>query len=150
MTFDQFKTNLETAQTEEVDNVTDESQRRFEGEFYTPLRFAQKAISYFTDVLGKNWYKTGKYRIWDMAAGTGNLEYHLPAEAYKYLYMSTLHASEADHLKKVFPSATCFQYDYLNDDVEYLSDEAKDVIEKAKTVYRLFYSNLNRMATYKW
>jgi hypothetical protein len=55
-----------------------------------------------------------------MAAGTGNLEYHLPAESYQYLYMSTLHASEADHLQKVFPNATCFQYDYLNDDVEYL------------------------------
>uniref|UniRef100_Q3APX1 Uncharacterized protein n=1 Tax=Chlorobium chlorochromatii (strain CaD3) TaxID=340177 RepID=Q3APX1_CHLCH len=103
-----------------LDRLTDDSQRRFEGEFYTPLIFAKKAIHYFTKLLGKNWYKSGKYRIWDMAAGTGNLEYHLPAEAYKYLYMSTLHASEADHLKKVFPEATCFQYDYLNDDVEYV------------------------------
>jgi len=34
--------------------------------------------------------------------------------------MSTLHGSEADHLQKVFPNATCFQYDYLNDDVEYV------------------------------
>ncbi len=58
-----------------------------------------------------------------MAAGTGNLEYHLPAEAYKYLYMSTLHSGEADHLRKVFPNATCFQYDYLNDDVEYLFNQ---------------------------
>jgi hypothetical protein len=103
-----------------LDRLTDENQRRFEGEFYTPLRFGKKAIHYLTEVLGKNWYKTGKYRIWDMAAGTGNLEYHLPAESYKYLYMSTLHASESDHLKKVFPNATCFQYDYLNDDVEYI------------------------------
>lgn len=103
-----------------LDRLTDESQRRFEGEFYTPLHFGQKAVHYWDKVLGKKWYKSGKYRIWDMAAGTGNLEYHLPAEAYQYLYMSTLHASEADHLKKVFPNATCFQYDYLNDDVEYL------------------------------
>ena len=103
-----------------LDRLTDENQRRFEGEFYTPLRFGKKAVNYITEVLGKKWYKTGKYRIWDMASGTGNLEYHLPAEAYKYLYMSTLHASEADHLKKVFPNANCFQYDYLNDDVEYL------------------------------
>lgn len=103
-----------------LDRLTDENQRRFEGEFYTPLRFGRKAVHYISEVLGKNWYKSGKYRIWDMAAGTGNLEYHLPAEAYRYLYMSTLHASEADHLNKVFPSATCFQYDYLNDDVEYL------------------------------
>jgi len=99
--------------------------RRFEGEFYTPLRFGKKAIHYLTDVLGKKWYQTGKYRIWDMAAGTGNLEYHLPAEAYRYLYMSTLHAGEADHLRKVFPDATCFQYDYLNDDVALLFAKEK-------------------------
>lgn len=107
-----------------LDRLTDDSQRRFEGEFYTPIHFGQKAIHYWNEVLGKNWYKSGKFRIWDMAAGTGNLEYHLPAEAYKYLYMSTLHGSEADHLHKVFPNATCFQYDYLNDDVEYVFNKA--------------------------
>ncbi|MEQ9062789.1 MAG: hypothetical protein RIE58_01340 [Vicingaceae bacterium] len=103
-----------------LDRLTEDSQRRFEGEFYTPLRFAKKAIHYIDEVLGKNWYKSGKYRIWDMAAGSGNLEWHLPAQAYEYLYMSTLHGSETDHNSKVFPGATCFQYDYLNDDVEYL------------------------------
>jgi len=103
-----------------LDRLSDETQRRFEGEFFTPIRFADKAINYLTQVLGEGWYKTGKYRIWDMAAGTGNLEYNLPAESYKYLYLSTLHAGEADHLNKVFQGATCFQYDYLNDDVEHL------------------------------
>lgn len=103
-----------------LDRLTDESQRRFEGEFYTPIRFAKKALHYWEQVLGKGWYKSGKYRLWDMAAGTGNLEYHLPAEAYPYTYLSTLHRGEAEHLKRVFPGATCFQYDYLNDDVEYL------------------------------
>lgn len=117
-----YVTNAETVNGihAKLDRLTDESQRRFEGEFYTPLHFGQKAVHYWNEVLGKNWYKSGKYRIWDMAAGTGNLEYHLSAEAYKYLYMSTLHGSEADHLDKVFPNATCFQYDYLNDDVEYV------------------------------
>jgi len=108
-----------------IDRLTDESVRRFEGEFYTPLIFAKKAIHYLEDVIGKKWYKTGKYRIWDMAAGTGNLEWHLPADAYKYLYISTLHASESDHNKKAFPGATCFQYDYLNDDIEYLFVEGQ-------------------------
>lgn len=117
-----YVNNAETIQgiNTKLDRLTDESQRRFEGEFYTPLRFAQKAINYLEDVLGKKWYKTGKYRIWDMAAGTGNLEYNLPAESYKYMYLSTLHAGEADHLKKVFPEATCFQYNYLKDDIDYL------------------------------
>ncbi len=108
-----------------LDRLTDENQRRFEGEFFTPLRFGKKAIHYLDEVLEKNWYKSGKYRIWDMASGTGNLEYHLPAESYKYLYMSTLHSGEVDHLIKVFPSATCFQYDYLNDDVQYVFNKEK-------------------------
>jgi hypothetical protein len=108
-----------------LDRLTDESQRRFEGEFYTPLPFAKKAIHYWGEVLKKDWFKSGKYRIWDMAAGTGNLEYHLPASAYKYMYLSTLHASEADHLQKVFPGAACFQYDYLNDDIEYVFNKDK-------------------------
>lgn len=114
-----------------LDRLTDESQRRFEGEFYTPLPFAKKAIHYWDDVLPRNWFKSGKYRIWDMAAGTGNLEYHLPASAYKYMYLSTLHASEADHLQKVFPAATCFQYDYLNDDIEYVFNKGKLPFEPA-------------------
>lgn len=108
-----------------LDRLTDENQRRLEGEFYTPLPFAKKAIHYWNTLLGVNWHKTGRYRIWDMAAGTGNLEYDLPAESYKYLYLSTLHASETDHLEKVFPNATCFQYDYLNDDVDYVFAKEK-------------------------
>lgn len=103
-----------------IDRLTEDSVRRFEGEFYTPLRFAKKAIHYLNNVLGPKWYKSGKYRIWDMAAGTGNLEWHLPAEAYPYLYLSTLHNSETDHNKKVFPGAYSFQYDFLNDDVEFV------------------------------
>ncbi len=99
------------------DRLNDDSARRYEGEFYTPLHFAQKSIHYLDSVLGKNWSTSGKYRIWDMAAGTGNLEYHLPAKSYQYLYLSTLHSSDVDHLKKIFPKSTCFQYDYLNDDV---------------------------------
>jgi hypothetical protein len=31
-----------------------------------------------------------------------------------------------------------------------LSDEAKQVIKKAEIVYKLFYANLNLMATHKW
>lgn len=112
-----------------LDRLTDESQRRFEGEFYTPLKFCQKAIDYWNEVLGREWYKTGKYRIWDMAAGTGNLLYYLPGEAYKYLYLSTLHESDVEHLSRVFKDATCFQYDYLNDDVDRLFSNDKSLFE---------------------
>ncbi|WP_154656985.1 hypothetical protein [Hugenholtzia roseola] len=100
-----------------IDRLTDETMRRFHGEFFTPLPFAQKTLEYIEKTLGKAWWKTGKYRLWDMAAGTGNLEYHLPTEALPFCYLSTLYKEDVEHCEKLFPKATIFQYDYLNDDV---------------------------------
>ena len=100
-----------------IDRLTDEDMRRFHGEFFTPIRFANKALEYIERTVGKEWWKSGEYRIWDMAAGTGNLEYYLPNDCYQYLYLSTYYQSEADHCEKLFPSATSFQYDYLDDDI---------------------------------
>ncbi len=100
-----------------IDRLSNEKMRRFHGEFFTPVRFASKALEYIEKTVGEKWWKSGEYRIWDMASGTGNLEWHLPNEACQYMYLSTLYASEVEHCKKIFPTATVFQYDYLNDDV---------------------------------
>jgi len=100
-----------------IDRLTDEDMRRFHGEFFTPIRFANKALEYIERTIGKEWWKTGEYRIWDMASGTGNLEYYLPNDSYQFLYLSTLYQTEVEHCEKLFPSATVFQYDYLNDDI---------------------------------
>ncbi len=104
-----------------IDRLSDDYKRRFEGEFYTPIPYTTIAHGYIAETLGdKQWWKTGKYRLWDMAAGTGNLEYHLPAEAYKYMYLSTLLDGDVRFLKRTFKGAVCFQYDYLNDDIDTL------------------------------
>jgi hypothetical protein len=100
-----------------VDRLTDEVDRRKHGEFFTPLPFAQKALHYLEQELGRNWWQSGEYRVWDMAAGTGNLGYHLPAAAWQYVYLSTLYKEDVEHLDRLFSGATIFQYDYLNDDV---------------------------------
>jgi hypothetical protein len=105
-----------------VDRLTDEPIRRFTGEFFTPVPFARKAHDYLARVIGPKWWTKG-YRLWDMAAGTGNLEWFLPADAYQSIYLSTLHAEDVQHCKRVFPGATVFQYDYLNDDVDSLFDD---------------------------
>ena len=105
-----------------ADRLSDESQRRFEGEFYTPIHLAKKAIDYLNSVVGgelkKIDWESGKYRLWDMACGTGNLEYHLPSKAYPYCYMSTLHSEDVIFCKGMFHDAKVFQYDYLNDDID--------------------------------
>lgn len=100
--------------------AVDESRLQLTGEFYTPLPFAERAIVYLGRVIGPQWWTTGRYRLWDMAAGTGNLEYVLPPEAQRYCYLSTLSAEETAYCKKMFPGASVFQYDYLNDDVDFM------------------------------
>lgn len=105
---------------QKMDRMTETDLRRFTGEFFTPLSFAEKAIDYIYRVVGKKCWESGKYRLWDVACGTGNLEYVLPTEALKYCYLSTLLEDDANYCQKLYPDATVFQYDYLNDDISFL------------------------------
>ncbi len=107
---------------QKADRLTEDFRRRFTGEFYTPVEFAAKGLDYLERTIGREWWKSGEYRFWDMAAGTGNLEFELPSSALPYCYISTLEAEEARYCQKIFPSATCFQYNYLADDVAALGD----------------------------
>ncbi|MFH1545952.1 MAG: hypothetical protein ABIE14_01070, partial [Patescibacteria group bacterium] len=121
-----------------IDRLTDDTLRRFEGEFFTPLDFARKGLQYLEKTLGKKWYN--KYKIWDMAAGTGNLEYYLPEECHHNFYLSTIDHGEVDHLKRLFPWAqeNCFHYDYLNNDVENLfADEKQSQMQFEKKKWKL-------------
>lgn len=101
------------ARTDRLENM---DKRRFQGDFFTPLAFAKLGLEYVEGVLGPDWYKD--YYIWDMACGTGNLEYHIPN--YDNVFMSTIDTGEVSYLQSnnMFPGVTVFQYDYLNDDVE--------------------------------
>ena len=113
------------------DRLTKEDYRRFTGEFYTPVEFAEKAIQYINKTIGvstKWWEKN--YRLWDMAGGTGNLEYPLPEEALPYCYISTLLEDDANYCKKIYPDATVFQYDYLNDDVVLKFDKHLNLLQE--------------------
>lgn len=101
---------------QKTDRLTEDFSRRFTGEFYTPISFAQKAFDYLERTVGKVKLQSGKWRIWDMAAGTGNLEFVLPSSIMKNCYISTLLEDDAAYCKKIYPYATVFQYDYLNDD----------------------------------
>ena len=109
-----------TAIRQKMDRMTAIDFRRFTGEFYTPIEHARLALKYIERVVGKNWWQSGEYRLWDMAAGTGNLEFALPAEALQYCYISTLLNDDAVYCAKLYPTATAFQYDYLNDGEEKL------------------------------
>ncbi len=94
------------------------SKQRYLGEFYTPLSFSKKSLSYIYNVISKKDLESGKYRIWDMSCGKGNLEYYFDEEIHKYIYMSTIDDEDIDYCKEHFKNACLFQYDYLNDDIE--------------------------------
>ena len=108
-----------------IDRLSEDFVRRFEGEFYTPIPFAAKAYEYILKTVGKSKLESGNYRIWDMAAGSGNLEFTLPSAALPYTYISTLNEDDANYCRRIFPSAEVFQYDYLNDDVKFLEKRLK-------------------------
>ena len=106
-----------------ADRLTEDFRRRFHGEFFTPIPFAIKGLAYIERTVGHDWWKSGEYRLWDMAAGTGNLEFELPSSALPYCYISTLEIEDAEYCRKIFPGATCFQYDYLADDIPALAGQ---------------------------
>lgn len=106
---------------QKMDRMTKEDLRRRTGEFYTPIPFAKVAIEYLSRTIDIDW-RSGNFRLWDMAAGSGNLEDQLPAEALPFCYISTLNPDDAAYCQKIYPDATCFQYDYLNDDVDFLAN----------------------------
>ena len=106
-----------------ADRLTEDFRRRFTGEFFTPIDFAAKGLEYIERTVGYEWWKRGNVRLWDMAAGTGNLEFRLPSSALQYCYISTLEAEDAKYCQKIFPAATCFQYDYLADDIPALAGQ---------------------------
>lgn len=101
---------------QKIDRLSEDFSRRFTGEFYTPIDFAEKAFDYIKRTVGPEKYKQGNWRIWDMAAGTGNLEYLIESSVLDHCYISTLLEDDANYCKRIFPTATVFQYDYLNDD----------------------------------
>ena len=94
------------------------SKKRYLGEFYTPFAFAKKSLEFINKEINIEELKSGKYRIWDMACGKGNLEFYLDESVYKYLYMSTIDNEDIEYCKTKFKNVCIFQYDYLNDDIE--------------------------------
>ena len=122
---------------QKMDRMTEENLRRRTGEFYTPIAFADKAFDYLTRTVGK-WWLDDNFRLWDMAAGTGNLEYNFAPEVLKHCYISTLIDDDANYCRKIFPDATVFQYDYLNDDEHKLPANLRDDLHNPNIKWIIF------------
>lgn len=105
---------------ERVDLLTPQDVRERKGSYFTPQIWVEKSQEYLADVLGEDWQD--EYYIWDCCAGTGNMEAGL---TNKYqVWASTLDVADVkimhERIEKganLLP-AHCFQFDFLNDDLQ--------------------------------
>jgi hypothetical protein len=109
-----------------VDRLVQDMTRRKQGEFFTPTIWVDKAHEYIASVYGDDWKE--KYIVWDPAWGTGNLTRDYK---FKELYVSTLNYSDIQTAEQMGynPEAVKFQYDFLNDDYDFLPKKLRDAIE---------------------
>ena len=102
---------------ERRDSLLPIDERSFKGAYYTPLKVVDKAYDLLAKTLGKNWQQ--KYIVWDKFCGVGNLE--VKHSNHRNVFMSTLDQADIDLMNaaKTCVAATKFQYDYLNDDIDW-------------------------------
>jgi hypothetical protein len=121
--------------TEVVDRLIKDVTRRKQGEFFTPTIWVNKAHEYIASVYGDDW--KDKYVVWDPAWGTGNLTRD---HKFKELYASTLNYSDIQTADQMGynTEAVKFQFDFLNDDYDFLPNGLREAIESGKEMLFLF------------
>lgn len=133
--FSQFDDRL-TLSEEKVlrgcaDELIEDAERRFTGDFWTPVVFADKAQEMLCEELGDDYRK--EYTVWDCCCGGKNLtrDYY-----FNNLYCSTLLQSEIGISNKYNKEATTFQFDFLNDDLTKLPQNLlEDLRQNKKFVF---------------
>ena len=134
--------------TEIADRLIEDTERRNNGDFWTPTPFVDYAHKMICEQLGEDWKE--KYVVWDNCSGTKNLTRDYK---FKELYCSTLFQSELDMAERYNPEATSFQFDFLNDSLDKLPQGLKDALEQNKPIVFLmnppYASATNRNETSK-
>lgn len=133
--FSHFSKTYSPKQKEEltavVDRLVHDITRRKQGEFFTPSVWANKAHEYISSVYGEDWKE--KYVVWDPAWGTGNL-----TRGYKFreLYVSTLNYSDIQTANQMGYNrdANKFQFDFLNDEYNFLPKGLREAIESGRKI----------------
>lgn len=108
--------------------MSETTKKQLTGVYYTPIDLATKEIEKTKSILNTDF---SDYKIWDMAAGTGNLIKSLNFQDYSNCYISTLEQEDIDEMytDNLFPRSTKFQFDFLND---YESDLPKNLLNDLK------------------
>lgn len=118
------------------DRLTEDTKRRFNGEFFTPTIWVNEAHKQLSDVFGQDW--KDKYVVWDCAWGTGNLtrDYY-----FKNLYCSTLDKIDLELGDSYNNNSNKFVYDFLNDNPELLTCNKVNNSLIPKSLYKALFKN---------
>jgi hypothetical protein len=133
--FSHFSNDYTPTQKEDltavVDRLIQDVTRRKQGEFFTPTPFVDLAHKYVSDTFGDDWKE--RFVVWDCAWGTGNLTRDYK---FKELYVSTLNYSDIQTAEQMGynPEAVKFQFDFLNDDYDFLPKKLINDIENGKEI----------------
>ena len=121
----QEKNNL----TAIADRLIEDTDRRNNGDFWTPTLFVDYAHKMISEQLGEDW--KDKYVVWDNCCGAKNLTRDYK---FKELYCSTLFDSELKIGERYNKEAVSFQYDFLNDPLEKLPKGLLEAFEQNKKI----------------
>lgn len=104
-----------------ADLLVPEDKRAYDGAYYTPKIWVEKAHMTLHEIFGDCWQDD--YYVWDCAAGSGNLLRGL-ANPYR-VYASTNIQGDVDRMHSAIDSHSLqllkghvFQFDFLNDDLD--------------------------------
>lgn len=110
------------------DTLVSDSERRMNGQFFTPKAWVDEAHERMARVLGDDW--EAKVPTWDCCCGTKSL-----TRDYEFgeLYLSTLEQAELNASDKLSTEAReTFVFDFLEDSESKLPKSLKDALKKAK------------------
>ena len=121
----QEKNNL----TAIADRLIEDTDRRNNGDFWTPVLFTDYAHKMISEQLGEDWKE--RFVVYDCACGGKNLTRDYK---FKELYCSTLFDSELKISERYNREANSFQFDFLNDGLEKLPKGLLDAFEQNKPI----------------
>lgn len=112
-----------------ADRLLEDTTRRRQGAFFTPVRFTDFAHRMIEKELGENW--RDEYVVYDCCCGSLNItrDYR-----FKELYCSTLDKGELELGSRYNPEAAKWQMDFLNDGDECLDKGLIKAFRENKSV----------------
>ncbi|MDU7363376.1 hypothetical protein [Clostridium sp.] len=121
------------------DRLIEDTESRYNGEFFTPTIWCNEAHKEIEKEVGKDWRR--EYIVWDCAWGTGNLTRDFD---FSKLICSTLREEDLSIGERYNRNSIKFQFDFLNDEVDEdsikLPKDIEDTIKRDKNI--IFFINL--------